>query len=287
LTRSRPGAARADVAAPARSALLFFAVLLGFALPVWLFGARLGVIPALRVPAADLALAFTPMLAALVLVAAREGPRAAGALLRSAFDASSIRRLRWLAAAALLPPALYLVSSGLFRLAGSDAAPPFPDAVRLLAMFALFLVLAAGEEVGWMGYAFEPLQRRFGAVGASLLLAGPWWLGHLPSMAAIGAGPADMAWWLLGAAGLRVVMAWLYLGAGASLFAVVLFHALLNLSRIALFPVEGTHYVTAYQALAYALVSGLAVVLMTGGRKRWARRPADERKAGGLRLSRK
>ena len=277
MTRSAPDGARADVAEPARSALVFFAVVLGFALPVWLLGGRLGVIPALRVPVADLALAFTPMLAALVLASVREGPAAAGALLRAAFDPTSIRPIRWLAAAALLPPAIYVATSALFGLAGSHAAQPLPGALRLLSLFALFLVLAAGEEVGWMGYAFEPMRRRFGPLGASLLLAGPWWLGHLPSMAAIGAGPADMAWWLLGAAGLRIVMSWLYLGSGRSLFAVVVFHALLNLSRIALFPVVGTHYVTAYQALAYVLVALLAggLIVRTRGRLAGAARAQD------------
>jgi hypothetical protein len=63
-------------------------------------------------------------------------------------------------------------------------------------------------------------------------------------------------------------MAWLYNNTGASLFAMVLFHALLNLSRIATLPVIGSHYVTAYQAAAYLGVAGLAFVasITTRGR---------------------
>jgi hypothetical protein len=48
----------------------------------------------------------------------------------------------------------------------------------------------------------------------------------------------------------------------------VLFHALLNLSRIATFPVVGSHYVTAYQAAAYLGVACLAVVALITTRGR-------------------
>lgn len=251
-----------------RSASAFFLLVLGVAIPIWLASGRLGVLGSLRIPTSDLVLAFTPMIAALGLVAWREGRGAAASLLRQAFDPRSQRSVGWALATLLLPPGIYLLSWSVMRVAGSDAAMPAPDIARLLVLFVLFVVLAAGEEIGWMGYAFGPLQRRWGSLGASLVLAGPWWLGHLPSMAAIGVSAADMAWWALGAVGLRIVMTWLYNGAGASLSAMVVFHALLNLSRIATFPTEGAHYVGAYQAVAYVIVTVLAaiVVAVTRGR---------------------
>jgi CAAX protease family protein len=251
-----------------RSPTAFFLLLLTIALPLWLVSGRLGVISALRIPTSDLALAFSPMTAALVMTAWREGWRAAATILMRAFDPTSMRGGWWNVATVLIPPAIYATSWAVMRLAGSGASPPPFEPLRLVLLLGLFLVLAAGEEVGWMGYAFEPMQRRWGALTASAIVAGPWWLGHLPSMAEIGATRADMAWWALGALGLRIVMAWLYNNTGASLFAMVLFHALLNLSRIATFPVIGTHYVTAYQATAYLGVAGLAAaaVITTRGR---------------------
>ena len=257
-----------------RSALLFFLLVLALAAPLWLVSDRLGVIGALRIPVSDLALAFTPMLVALGLTAWRGGLGGAASLLRRAFDPRSLRGARWVAATILLPPAIYLTSWTLMRLSGANHPIPAPDGLRLVLLLALFLLLAAGEEVGWMGYAFEPLQRRFGPVGASLVIAVPWWLGHLPSMAAIGVSPGDMAWWMLGALGLRVIMTWLYNGAGASLFAVVLFHALLNLSRIAVFPSVGAHYVGSYQAVAYLLVGAAAAAILWATRGRLGRKPA-------------
>jgi membrane protease YdiL (CAAX protease family) len=251
-----------------RSATAFFILLVIIALPVWLVSGRLGVISALRIPTSDLALAFSPLVAAFAITAGREGWRAATKLLARAVDPTSMRGGRWNAGVVLIPPAVYATSWGVMRLVGSGAAMPPFHPLRLALLLGLFLVLAAGEEVGWMGYAFEPLQRRWGALPASSIIAVPWWLGHLPSMAEIGATHADMAWWALGALGLRIVMAWLYNNTGASLFAMVLFHALLNLSRIATFPVVGSHYVTAYQAAAYLAIASLAVVAMITTRGR-------------------
>lgn len=253
---------------PERSALAFFLCVLALAVPLWLAGGRLGVIGPLRIPVSDLALGFTPMAAALGLSAWRGGWRAAGKLVARAFAVTSIREPRWIAIAVLTPPALYLASWGVARLLGFDGLAPTPDPLRLAALFVLFLVLAAGEEIGWTGYVLAPLRRRWGELGGSLVLALAWWAGHLPSMAAVGASWADMAWWLLGAAGLRVVMTWLYGGTGQSLFAVVLFHALLNLSRIAVFPATGAHYESAYQIASHvaAALLALAVVGVTRGR---------------------
>ena len=49
---------------------------------------------------------------------------------------------------------------------------PVPELSPLTAggLFLLFLIPAATEELGWAGYALDPMQARFGAVPAALLL---------------------------------------------------------------------------------------------------------------------
>lgn len=254
-----------------RSAGLFFLVVAGLALPIWLASDRLGVIAGLRIPVSDLALAFTPMAAGLLLAGVREGPRSALALLAAAFNVASIRSVRWTAVAILLAPALYLATYAAMYLSGASAGAPAVAPERLIVLFAIFLLLAAGEEVGWTGYVLAPLQARWGPLVASLILAVPWWLGHLPSMHAVGATPADIGWWALAAVALRILFTWLYNGSGGSLWAAVLFHALINLSRIVTYPADGAHYDSGYQAMgSIVAVIAAALVVATSVRMRTA-----------------
>ncbi|MBW8813644.1 MAG: CPBP family intramembrane metalloprotease [Caulobacterales bacterium] len=250
--------------------LLYLALLLAVALPIWLLSGRLGVIAGLRIPASDLALAFTPMVVALGLSLRDGGWRGGLGLLARAVDVRRLGFGRGAAWTLLIPVGIYAASSLVTPWLGFGRGQAEPDPLRLLGLLPLFLLLAAGEEIGWTGYALQPLQQRWGPLAAACVLAVPWWAGHLPSMAEIGATPADMAWWALGALAIRVIMCWLYNATGMSTFAVILFHALLNLSRIATVPAVGAHYVTAYQACADLLFAGLAVALLIRTRGRLA-----------------
>jgi membrane protease YdiL (CAAX protease family) len=193
-------------------------------------------------------------------------------LLRRSFDVTSIRDKRWLVATFLVIFLIYLLVWAVARLEG-HAATAEPHLATLPVLFALFLLLAAGEEIGWTGYVVDPLQDRWGALGAAAILAVPWWLAHLPSMTEIGATAWDMAWWAPGAVALRILMLWLYNNTGKSIFAVILFHALLNLGRVATYPASGAHYDSFHQAAGYTIISALALaVLVTFGSRRLARR---------------
>lgn len=121
--------------------------------------------------------------------------------------------------------------------------------------------LAIGEEVGWTGYLLSPLQARFGPLGASLIVALPWWLGHIPSILEIGGTWTDIVWWLPGAVALRILMTWLFNGAGGSVCVVVLFHSLLNVGRSVAYPVIGNHYEPLYQVTGYGIASLFALLV--------------------------
>jgi membrane protease YdiL (CAAX protease family) len=244
---------------PGRWPFLFLGLVFGLGLPLWFLSEELGVLGAMRIPVADLALGFVPAAAALLLSAVEQGRKGPAALLRRSLD-PCIRGQRWVAATLLLAPAIYLLVVVLMRAIGHPSAAG-PDLLQLSALLVLFLLLAAGEEIGWTGYATAPLQARFGAVGAALVIAVPWWLAHLPSMLAVGATGGDIAWWVLGAIGLRVLMVWLHNNAGQSTFAVIVFHALLNTGRIATYPAIGAHYDPLYQATGHWVAFGLAVLV--------------------------
>lgn len=54
------------------------------------------------------------------------------------------------------------------------------DGERATSVYILLLGGPLQEEYGWRGYALDPLQTRFGAVGGSVLLGVLWSLWHLP-----------------------------------------------------------------------------------------------------------
>ncbi|WP_425996002.1 CPBP family intramembrane glutamic endopeptidase [Caulobacter sp. DWR1-3-2b1] len=244
-----------------RSPLKFFVLLFALAIPIGWAGRSLGVVGVMKIPVADLGLAFVPMIAALILVATEKGWRGAGKLLKQTSELKGLCDLRWLFATLGLPPLIYLLTWVLVQVSGVEgvAEVKLANSVPLLAVFFL---LAIGEEVGWTGYATEPLQSRCGALGAALILAIPWWLAHLPSMAAVGATTTDMAWWALGAAGVRVLIVWLFNNTAKSILAAVLFHALLNAGRSATFPAAGSHYAPHYQIASYLIIGALAVAVV-------------------------
>jgi membrane protease YdiL (CAAX protease family) len=241
--------------------LAFFAVLLALAIPIWLLSPFLGVIRSVHIPVSDLMLGFTPLAAGCVLTLRAEGAGGLVALLKRVFAFRTLARTGWLAAVLLLAPFIDLLTWVGLHLAG-HVGEAKPNYLGLPVLAAIMFVLAIGEEVGWTGYLLDPLQARFGALGASLIIAIPWWLGHIPSILEIGGTAADIAWWFPGALALRVIMTWLYNNTGRSLAAVVLFHMMLNLARSAAFPAIGAHYDPAYQALAYTITFALAVVIV-------------------------
>jgi uncharacterized protein len=239
----------------------FFAVLLALAIPIWALSPYLGVIRSVHVPVTDLMLGFTPLAAGCILTFRDAGAAGLFALLKRVFAYRALARTGWLAAVLLIAPAIDLLTWVGLHLAG-HVGEAQPNYLGLAVLAAIMFVLAIGEEVGWTGYLLDPLQARFGALGASLIIAVPWWLGHIPSILEIGGTAGDIAWWFPGAIALRVIMTWLYNNTGRSLAAVVLFHAMLNVARSLSYPAISAHYDPAYQAVGYAITFALSIIIV-------------------------
>lgn len=251
--------------------LAFFLLVLALAVPIWVLSQFVGVIGSLKIPVTDLMLAFTPLTAASILVFRAEGAGGLIAFLKRAFEYRRLGRTKWLWPALLLAPFIYALTYTGLHLAGYTGTPMvnFPG---ILVLAAIMFLLAIGEEAGWTGFLLDPLQERFGALGASLIIAVPWWLGHIPSIIAIGGTAGDIAWWFPGAIAMRVLMTSLYNNAGRSLAAVVLFHTMLNVGRPVAYPTIGSHYDPAYQATGYGVAFVLAaIVVMVWGAKKLTR----------------
>ena len=253
--------------------ILFFALVFVFSIPFWLLGGmtELQLMPGLSVSALA---GFAPVMAALVIV--HRDKKAAGmlALLKRSFDFKRIKSQRWLVPVLLLMPAVSLTVYGLMRW----MEIPLP-AVQFylcpaLLMFIAFFVGGLGEELGWTGYALDPMQERWGALGASLLLGLVGILWHLTPLLLMGRSPTWIAWWCVYALTIRIFTVWLYNNTGKSVFAAALFHATVNLSFM-LFPVYGSHFDMRLAGLVMVVTA--VVVIMVWGPKTLAGRGTDAR----------
>jgi hypothetical protein len=204
---------------------------------------------------------FVPTIAALVLSRRDLGGGGVRALL------SRFRPVRGTAAWVLLALAhsavILVVGTILARLVtGDDLGSAFypPTAP---AQIAAMLVIPFTEQIPWRGLAFPPLERRFGPLGASLVVGAAWALFHLQKQLLLGPGLAfGVAMWtlVLMTAG-TVVFTWFHRRTG-SMFVVVVANAGVYLDN----PTQALPLHTAplaVHALGYCVVA-LALVLFDG-----------------------
>ena len=254
----------------------FFLLVFALSIPFWLIGVAtdLQLMPGLSISAL---MGFCPMVAALILVKSNKGSAGVLALLKRSFDFKRVQDKRWLVPVLLLMPAVNLVVFGLLRWMDMPLpAAQFNLFVALL-LFIAFFVEGLGEELGWSGYALEPLQARWGALGASVLLGLVGILWHLTPLLLMGRSPTWIAWWCLYALTFRIFIVWLYNNTGKSVFAAALFHATLNTAYV-LFPVYGSHFDMRLAGLVMTFAAVIIVAIwgpktLSGYAKKTCRKP--------------
>jgi membrane protease YdiL (CAAX protease family) len=171
--------------------------------------------------------AFIPALVALILVYRENGVASIAELLKRPFDFRRIKSKKWYLPIFLAIPMTVLGQYGLALSLGLPVSSPYFAPWMLLICVILFIA-AIGEELGWMGYAFEPMQERFGALKASILLGIIWALIHIPLFTASGMSFFWITSQLVYIAATRVLFVWIYNNTGKSIFAVVVMHTLFN-----------------------------------------------------------
>lgn len=237
---------------------VFFALVFLLSAPFWVLGAFVErqLMPGLP-PSALMILA--PMLAAVILRWREAGPRGAAALLARVFDLRRNKSLVWYALALLLMPMLSVTA---FLVSGATGTPlPLPQITfgDVLLLCVLFFIAAAMEELGWAGYASDPLQARYGALTASLLIGLVWAVWHYIPLLQADRSMAWIAWWTLGAVAVRVFMVTLYNVAGGSVFMLTLLHMSQNVSW-QLYPVQGSYYDPRLFGALFAIAAMTAVL---------------------------
>lgn len=240
---SAPGSAPPTPRAP-RAPWTFFGLVFILALPFWVLGPVaqrfLGNAIPINLPVS--ALQFVcPLIAASILTGREHGSAGVKGLLKRAFDVGRIKDKIWYGVIFGLMPLAMVAEYGVLRLMGLDVSAPHFPVWLVPVFFAVFFLPALCEEVGWSGYALDPLQARWTALGAGAVVGVVWAAWHVvPNTQA-----PHTAAWLLGQFGntvaLRVLIVWLYNSCGKSVFAAIAFHDMVNVSEF-LFPVYGSYY---------------------------------------------
>jgi membrane protease YdiL (CAAX protease family) len=170
----------------------------------------------------------TPLASASILTFRSLGKHGLKELLHRIFDFKRIAKKRWYLAIILLSPLIFMFSLALIVLLGFPVPPTMIPFVALPVIFLFFFLLATGEEVGWMGYAFEPMQQRDSALKASLVLGMVWAFWHLPFFVFMMPNPLVLTSQFFATIGLRVLVVWIFNNTGKSVFAAISFHAMDN-----------------------------------------------------------
>jgi hypothetical protein len=219
--------------------LEYFALVVVLTIPFWLFGGNALPIP-VKLPVSALSLVI-PLISALILTYRRDRLTGVRKLFKRVLDFPKIKNKIWYLPVLILYPLIAVLSYAGMRLAGRPLPDPQIPWLMVPVYLLVFFIAGIGEELGWMGYAYDPMQERWGALKASVFLGVFWATYHLiPDLQ--NQQPADwILWHRLGTIAFRVLIAWVYNNTGKSIFAVILFHAVNNLAW-ALFPTNGTHY---------------------------------------------
>jgi hypothetical protein len=221
----------------------------------------------------DIVTAFIPFIAGCVLIYKEEGKSGVYKLLNRIFDYSRVTEKIWYVPIILLPFLMYFLIYMIIGVFGLSLPSEWHISLLfILVLFCLFFLGAVAEEVGYMGYAIDPMQKRFGALSAGILIGIPWAVWHYPSIIQQGHSLTFIAWATLGTVAVRVLIVWIYNNTGKSLFASILFHTMLNLGR-PLFPKDETHNpLVDYPEIHYSIIAIIALfVVFLWGSKTLAR----------------
>jgi membrane protease YdiL (CAAX protease family) len=239
----------------------YFGLVFILAVPFWLFGGGKLPLP-INLPVGAL-VTFVPVIAVSILSFRRDGVNGIKALLSKAFDYKKIRNKMWYLPILFLMPFLLFLSYVIMRLTGR----PLPDPIQIPFLlvpvfFPMFFIGDTGEELGWTGYATDPMQNRWGAVKASFVLGIVWAMWHLIPWVQTGNPPNWIMWQALGSVAIRMLFVWFYNSTGKSVFAVTLVHDTVNMGEF-LFPNYGSHYDPFITGVLFWLT---AVIVVFGSR---------------------
>ncbi|MHC1753946.1 MAG: CPBP family intramembrane glutamic endopeptidase [Methanosarcina sp.] len=264
-----------------RSPLLFFVLVYALSIPLWVLNVIYPMkLPVDNLPVTDIVATFSPMVAASILVYREEKLLGVKNLLKRAFDYKRITKKVWYVPIIFLMPFIYVLTYVIMRLVGLPVPTVWNPPLLTPLLFIAFFLAAAGEELGYSGYVTDPMQVRYTALTASLIIGLIHAVWHFPSMLSMGMTLGLFIWGgFILAVSFRILTVWLYNNTGKSVFAAILFHAVTNTGR-SIFPGSRSAFQLYDGAIGYGLIAITAVIVVflwgpkTLTRFRYARKAA-------------
>jgi membrane protease YdiL (CAAX protease family) len=210
---------------------------------------------------------YTPTVSALLVAGVFPGGGGARSVLR---QVQTWRvGISWYAIALFGPAVLFLLDEAVYLVLGGSppqhwmVLPPVSGFFPGSLFFSVMGVLAGtiGEEFGWRGFAQPSIQKRYGALQASILIGLVWGTFHLwilPICHCLSLTDVIVTQYLRLIA-TAVIYAWLYNSAKGSLFLVMVAHAAHNITVDLMPMVGGSAVIVAWSYVAAAVV----VILIT------------------------
>lgn len=239
-----------------KSPLKLYILVFALSMPFWLFGSmKVNWLP-MNLPLSAL-MFVCPLIAALILTYREDGAEGTKKLLMRAFDYRRITKKTWYLTIFFLMPIILLLSYVAMRLIGRPLPEPHILLFDIIILFVLFFIAALCEEIGWMGYAIEPMQKKLGALNSAIIMGTLWAGWHLVPFIQT---ERSMTW-IIGQCFttvlLRIFIVWVYNNTGKSVFAAILFHDITNVSET-LFPNNASHY----DPIITGLIMAIAVIVI-------------------------
>ena len=215
-----------------------------------------------NLPVTDIVATFTPMIAASILVYREEKLSGVKNLLKRAFDYKRITKKVWYVPIIFLMPFIYVLTYVTMRLVGLPVPTVWNPPLFTPLLFIAYFFAAAGEELGYTGYVTDPMQARYTALTASLIIGLIHAVWHFPSEIAIGQTLGLIIWGgVMLAVSFRILTVWLYNNTEKSVFAAILFHAVTNTGR-SIFPGSRSAFELYDGVIGYGLIAITAVIVV-------------------------
>lgn len=246
----------------------FLVLLYVLALPLWVAAAIVGELPIpLPLPLSAVQ-AVLPVVVALALLFRDGGVDAVSDFLRGAARENRIS-LPWLFPALALAPLASLGSYLLLRVAGVPLPEPETPLAALPVYLLVFFISGLTEELGWQRYAFERAPGGWSALQTAIVLGIAWAVWHGIPYVQGGHNAWWLVWQVLVTVAMRIIIVWLYVNNGRSVFIATLFHLSINVG-VFMFPNYGSHY-DPFTTFVLILPVTVAIVIQFGHTLTWKR----------------